>query len=127
MNVLVIALDDAGPEPAAGDQVLVVAPLLNSRLRHWFSDDGEARRTAATRLEAVVGRLQRAGISARGEIGDADPVQAIADALAAFAADEVVVSARAERLRPIAEQTLMCARIRFAVPVLSTADLARAA
>ena len=36
--------------------------------------------------------LRETGIDARGEIGDADPLAAIADALAVFLADEVMVS-----------------------------------
>src|SRR5207244_13605898 len=31
-------------------EILVVAPALNSRVRHWISDEDEARRAAETRL-----------------------------------------------------------------------------
>src|SRR5437773_2080724 len=76
--------------PAA--EVLVISPALNSRIRHWVSDEDGARRAAARRLEASVQRLRRAGLDARGDIGDADPLQAIRDALSTFAADEIVIS-----------------------------------
>src|SRR3954452_15955805 len=64
-----------------GGEVLVVAPALNSRLRHWMSDVDGARRAAERRLQTCLKRLAAAGVSARGEIGDGDPLQAIADAL----------------------------------------------
>ena len=65
-NVLVIALDAAGPLDLTGRHVLVVAPALNSRLRHWMSDDGEARRAAEERLEATVDGLERAASTRAG-------------------------------------------------------------
>ena len=72
--------------------VLVVAPALNSRLRHWISDvDGAAAR-ARERVEIAVAELHERGISARGEVGDSDPMVAIADALAHCAASEIVIA-----------------------------------
>ncbi len=41
---------------------------------------------------AICDRLREAGINARGEVGDADPLQAIEDALRTFGADEIVIS-----------------------------------
>jgi len=38
-------------------EVLVVAPALNSRLRHWVSDEDRARRDAALRLGAYLQEL----------------------------------------------------------------------
>src|SRR4051794_9290218 len=69
-----------------GGEVLVVAPALNSRLRHWMSDVDGARRAAEERLEASLKRLTAAGVRARGQIGDGDPLQAIGDALSVFRA-----------------------------------------
>jgi len=117
-NVLVIALDAAGPLDLTGRHVLVVAPALNSRLRHWMSDDGEARRAAAERLDATVDGLERAGVHASGHIGDADPLQAIADALPTFAADEVVIAAHGERSRRLAQEIATRARKRFGLPIV---------
>src|SRR4051794_5778323 len=79
-----------------GGEVLVVAPALNSRLRHWMSDTDAARRAAEERLQASLKRLTAAGIRARGQIGDGDPLQAIADALSVFAADEIVIATHPE-------------------------------
>ena len=78
---------------AAGDaEVLVVTPALNSRLRHWTSDEDRARGEAQTRLDASLAALRDAGVDARGHVGDDDPLQAIEDALRAFPADEIVLS-----------------------------------
>src|SRR3954454_7033300 len=77
-------------------EVLVVAPALNSRLRHWMSDVDGARRAAEERLKTRLERLDAAGVGARGEIGDGDPLQAIADALSVFPADEIIIATHPE-------------------------------
>ena len=71
---------------------MAVAPALNSRLRHYVSNSDEALVRAEERLTAAVENLRQAGIHARGEVGDADPLLAIDDALAGFSADEIVIS-----------------------------------
>ena len=116
MNVLVIALDAAGPTDLRDTEVLVVAPALNSRLRHWLSDEDGARRRAAERADACVEQLERSGARASGRVGDPDPMQAIEDALPTFPADEVVIAAESEQ---VAER----ARKRFALPVLEARRL----
>ncbi|HEV7642014.1 MAG TPA: hypothetical protein VGO39_14200 [Gaiellaceae bacterium] len=73
-------------------QILVLCPALNSRLRHWLSDEDGARAAARRRLDASLSRLAGAGIDARGEIGDADPIQAIEDALRTFGGVEIIIS-----------------------------------
>lgn len=73
-------------------EVLVVCPALNSRLKHWFSDDDGARTRAADRLDASLLALWREGLAASGVVGDSDPIVALRDALAAYAPDEVIVS-----------------------------------
>lgn len=75
-----------------GTEVMVVCPALNSRLRHWTSDEDSARTLANGRLEESLEHLTATGIEARGHVGDADPLQAIADALREFEADEIVIS-----------------------------------
>jgi universal stress protein family protein len=81
--------DRAGGRDA---EVLVVCPALNSRLRHWLSDNDQARRDAQKRLNASLHALAAADISADGRVGDGDPVQAIKDALCTFKADEIIIS-----------------------------------
>ena len=116
-NVLVVALDAAGPLNLTDEHVYVVAPAVNSRLRHWLSDDDGARRAAQERLEAVLRRLECAGVDTAGRVGDADPVQAIADALSTFNADRVVIAAHRDRSRPFAHEIAARARKRFDVPI----------
>ena len=77
-------------------EVYVVSPALNSRLRHWVSDEDGARGAAEQRLERSLDRLRAAGLDARGEVGDGDPVQAVEDALRVFGADEIVLSTHPE-------------------------------
>src|SRR5262245_11458185 len=109
-NVLVLALDGV-PIEAPHGKVLVVAPALNSRLRRWASDEDRARRRAAERLRAHLEHLERRGVHAEGRVGDADPLLAIADALATFPADEIVIAGSV----PLAEKLAHRARNRFPV------------
>jgi hypothetical protein len=127
MKVLIVALDAAVPVEVPDAEVHVVASALNSRLRHWFSDDGGARRTAEERLASYLERLACTGAHARGSVGDSDPVQAIADALATFAADEIVIAAHPKRSCPCAAEIACRARERFALPVVDTEAFSNAA
>ncbi|MBM3676651.1 MAG: hypothetical protein FJW96_02035 [Actinobacteria bacterium] len=104
-RVLVVANETVGGEEllsvvrartGAGGRVHVVAPALNTRLRTWVSDEDGARAAAADRLSSSLSWLRGVGIVADGQIGDADPVQAIEDALRTFAADEIVLSTHPE-------------------------------
>ena len=75
-----------------GSRVRVVCPALNSRLRHWCSDDAAARARAGERLDASLIALWSEGVAADGEIGDSDPVVALQDGLARYRPNEVIVS-----------------------------------
>jgi len=102
-----------------GGAVLVVAPALNSRVRHWMSDVDRARAAAEERLANCLERLQAAGIAADGRIGDGDPLQAMADALHGFAADEIIIATHPEqRSNWLAHDLVARARVRFDQPVL---------
>lgn len=85
-------LDDIRRRAGASGSVLLVAPALNSRLRHWVSDTDSALAAAHERLDRAMEYLGEAGVQVRGEVGDADPLVAIEDALAMFEADEIVIS-----------------------------------
>jgi GABA permease len=103
---------------ARGADVLVVAPALNSRLRHWMSDSDRARDAAEQRLAGCLRRLDRAGVSAAGRVGDADPMRAIEDALRLFPADEIVIGTHPEaRSNWLAHDLVRRARVRCGVPV----------
>jgi nucleotide-binding universal stress UspA family protein len=100
------------------EQILVVSPALNSPLRHWASDEDNARVEAQKRLEASLARLRAAGVDAKGEVGDAEPVQAMEDALRLFGADEIIISTHPEgRSHWLEKGIVETARERFAVPI----------
>jgi hypothetical protein len=99
-------------------QVLVVSPALNSPLKHWVSDEDEARQAAQDRLDQSLARLREAGIEARGEIGDGEPLQALEDALRTFGADEIIISTHPEgRSNWLEKGVVSGARERFTVPI----------
>lgn len=116
MNVLLVALDDLPPATVPDGTVLVVVPALNSRLRHWLSDDDDARRRAEERLAAVLDRIAQDGVRAEGRVGDADPLLAIADALVMFRADAIVIAAGLEGSTQLADELVPRAHDRFALP-----------
>ena len=72
--------------------VLVIAPALSSQVRYWTSDVDGGRADARTRLDGSLTALAAAGVPAHGEVGDADPLQAIEDGLRTFGADEIIIS-----------------------------------
>jgi hypothetical protein len=99
-------------------EVLVVCPALNSPLRHWASDEDGARAKAQERLDESLGALAGAGVEARGEVGDADPLQAIDDALRTFGADEIVISTHPPgRSNWLEKEIIVRARERYDCPI----------
>lgn len=99
-------------------QVLIVAPALTSAVRHWASDVDGARARAQQRLDQSLAHLAEAGVTARGEIGDDEPLQAIEDALRTFGADEIIISTHPEGRSNWLERGIVAsARERFAVPI----------
>jgi hypothetical protein len=100
------------------EEVLVVTPALNSPLKHWVSDEDGARAAAQERLDASLAQLATAGVEARGEVGDGDPVQAMEDALRTFGADEIIISTHPPgRSNWLERGVVERARERFAVPI----------
>jgi hypothetical protein len=127
-RILVIANETVGGQAlrerieqraaAFREHVLVVCPALNSPLRHWASDEDEARVQAQQRLERSLARLADLGVDARGEVGDADPLQAIEDALRTFGPDEIIISTHPPgRSNWLERGVVEAARERFAVPI----------
>ena len=97
---------------------LVIAPSHGSPSTQWYVDDDAARADATYRLRACVACLAGDRIHAAGRLSDPDPVQAIADALHEFPADEILIVSAPERRstwlhRSIADQ----ARRRFEQPI----------
>ena len=127
-RILVIANETVGGGPLReeirrrsegyDEQVFVVTPALNSPLRHWASDEDNARVQAQERLDASLARLREAGVDAKGEVGDAEPLQAMEDALRLFGADEIIISTHPEgRSHWLERGIVQAARERFAVPI----------
>ncbi|HLY94511.1 MAG TPA: universal stress protein [Gaiellaceae bacterium] len=127
-RILVVANETVGGRPlreevakraqGSSAEILVVAPALNSPVKHWVSDEDGARAAAQQRVDASVARLAESGVSVRGEVGDAEPLQAIEDALRTFGADEIVLSTHPEGRSNWLEQGLVEeARRRFALPI----------
>ncbi|MEI8104544.1 MAG: universal stress protein [Actinomycetes bacterium] len=99
-------------------RVLIVAPALNSYLRHWTSDEDGARLAAQERIDASLVALRAVGVDATGEIGSDDPLQAIEDAIRSFAPDEIVIATHPEGRSNWLERDLVAhTRERFALPV----------
>jgi hypothetical protein len=99
-------------------RILVVSPALNSPLRHWVSDEDEARATARVRLDTSLESMRAAGLNAEGEIGDGDPIQAIEDAIRTFRPDELILSTHPPgRSHWLERGVVEKARERFALPL----------
>ena len=106
-------------EEIVGAEVLVVSPATNrSRVAFWVSDPDEAIGEAEAAQEETVERLEEEGVDAAGDTGEAEPVQAIQDALATFPADRIVIFSHPEGDRDYREdEGLADAEARFGVPV----------
>jgi GABA permease len=99
-------------------RVLVVCPALNSPLRHWVSDEDQARASAQARLDESLTSMRAVGLDATGEIGDGDPIQAIEDAVRTFRPDELIISTHpAGRSHWLERGVVEKARERFDLPV----------
>ena len=102
-----------------GAEVLVVSPATNqSPLAFWVSDPDEAIEEAELAQEETVERLEEAGVDAAGDTGESEPAVAIADALATFKADRIVIFSHPEGDRDYREdEGLADAEERFGVPI----------
>ncbi len=101
-------------------EVLVIAPALaTSRIGHWLASDTEAARDSArARLSASVAALRSAGLDATGQLGDADPLQALDDAVRVFDPDEIIVSTHPPtRSHWLERRIVQRARERYSMPV----------
>jgi GABA permease len=123
-RILVLALETVGSDDIAGVigrapagapvKVLVVCPASVSSVRHWASDIDGARARAQQTLDESIVQLREAGVQARGEVGDEDPLRAIEDALRTFGGDEIVIWTGANGSDRAAVEG---ARERFALPI----------
>jgi hypothetical protein len=89
-------------------EVFVVAPALaNSTLKHVMGDVDEAIGPARERLESALAALRDAGLEARGEVGDSDPIQAMHDEMVKFEPEQIVVVAHRNGEGAFAEKGLL--------------------
>jgi hypothetical protein len=97
----------------------IVAPaLVESPLDLAAGDVDDQIEEAHRRLEDSVAALEQSGIQATGDVGEADPVLALGDALRLFPADEVIVVAHPrERGTWLEEDVVERARREVDVPV----------
>jgi hypothetical protein len=73
-------------------EILVVGPLVASRLAA-FADDDATTRVSHDRVARMVDALTAAGFAARGVVGDSNPRQAVEDTLRGEDVDEVIIVA----------------------------------
>jgi hypothetical protein len=127
-RILVIANETVGGETLREEirrrsenyeeRVRVICPTLLSRVKYFASDEDGARAQAQERLEHSLSRLREIGVNCEGEVGEADPLQAIEDALRTFGADEILVSTHPEgRSLWLERGVVQAARERFDVPI----------
>lgn len=103
--------------------VVLICPALNSRFAHWVSDIDAAGRAAQRRVDAGLRALVQAGIDASGAVGDADPLQAIEDALWIHGADELVLATHDDdRLHWLERRVIERARAQFPMPIERLVD-----
>jgi hypothetical protein len=126
-RVLVVANDTLSDEALLSEvqrlastphtRVLLLVPALVSSGARLTGAVDRALDQARVRLGTAIDRVSH-DLNIAGEISEADPLEAIEDAFATFAADEVIVSTRSERGRGGLEPGLAdLVRERFAVPV----------
>lgn len=126
-RLLVVANETCGP--AVGEavksyaattepEIFVIAPALTEhRLQHWVSDTDKAVAEAEKKLAAAVACLGELGLEARAQVGDGSPVQAIADALYDFAADEIVIVTHPEEQSNWLEKRVVADAGKFGLPI----------
>jgi hypothetical protein len=128
LHLVVVANETIGSEElrqvvcerASGceSEILVVAPALNTPIRHWADEEDRARGNARSRLDEELSLLARLGVQARGEVGADDPLQAIADTLRTFPADEIIISTHPEgQSNWLEDGVVESARKSFGLPV----------
>lgn len=126
-RILVIA-DESCVEPSFANEIaghgagrkveaLVIAPAIGSWLARWTGDES-AHADARMHLDDTVTSLARAGVTARGETGADDPLQAADDGLREFAANEIVFVTKPGTSTDWVETGVVeAARSRYPVPV----------
>jgi hypothetical protein len=109
---------------AGASEILVVAPVLTSKLHLWTNDTDRARERADERLSAVLGDVEAIGpdADAGGVVGDEVPLSAFDDAVRLFSPDHILIGLRAGTQADWQERSLV-PRVKqaFGLPVTAIA------
>lgn len=127
-RVLLVANRTAGDEPllraterrarAGSVSFHLVVPATPAGLHRVVDPEVAGRGEAARQLSLALPRLEaRAGGPVSGEVGDADPLAAIHDALGREAFDEIVISTLPRRISRWLRLDLVSRARRLSVPV----------
>ena len=100
-------------------ELLVMTPMLISKLQWLASDTDRARYEADERLSAVLGHIETLApeASIRGRIGDDTPLTAFADAIREFVPDHILVALRSSDHSGWQERGLLDQIIEFGIPI----------
>lgn len=81
----------------SASQILVITPVLPSRLQWIASDTDRVREEADSRLRAVMDQVEEIApdATAAGRVGDETPLSAFADAVRRFRPDHILIAVRA--------------------------------
>ena len=100
-------------------EVLVMTPVLVSRLQWLASDTDRARYEADERLSTVLGHVETLAPEAeiRGQIGDDTPFTAFADAVREFLPDHILIALRGSDHSGWQERGLLDQIRAFGIPI----------
>jgi hypothetical protein len=94
-------------EPGTDSVFVVAPPLAASALEHYAADIDDVVPAARERLRKTLEQLRAAGLEAEGEVGDADPIQAISDEVSKFHPDQVLIVGHRDDEGAFAERGLL--------------------
>jgi hypothetical protein len=100
-------------------EILVVTPVLVSRLQWLASDTDLARYEADQRLSTVLGHIDTLAPEAtvRGQVGDETPLTAFSDAIRAFRPDHILIALRGSDHSGWQERGLLDQIREFGIPI----------
>lgn len=98
------------------DMHVIVPPHL-SRLQSLCSDVDASRADAGSRLERILRDMTALGLSATGQTGDENQLQAVQDALAGFHADAILLFTHVPDQQNWRERQLAANAAQFGLPV----------
>ena len=111
----------------SASEVLVMTPVLVSRLQWLASDTDQARYEADERLSTVLGQVERLAPDAEigGQTGDDTPFTAFADAIREFLPNHILIALRSSDHSGWQERGLLDRIREFGIPI-TVFDLDRA-